>query len=79
MASYKVKVTWVETDTNNAAMLGNDENEVLVEAHTPAEAVKLAAEAHLDLHPEDFGTGKYDIVAEHLDGSEVYSICACGC
>ena len=74
MMTYRVKVTWVLSGTNNAACIGNDETEVSIESESPSAACRVAAENHLNHYYYDWDTGRYDVIAEHLDGSEVYTI-----
>lgn len=73
MATYDVRITWLETGTRNAAMLGEDVT-VAVEAATPAVACRETAEDAVYHSEERFCTGRYDVVAEHVDGVASYRI-----
>lgn len=73
---YEVKVTWMEHGTRNAACIGNDES-LSIEAGSVREALREAADGHMYRYEEDWNTGKYDLVAEHVDGSEVYGVEFC--
>ena len=62
-----VRITWCETGTRNAACIGHDEV-------VQADSCQEAAEGSLDAHPEDWLTGRYDIVADEVDGDATYGI-----
>lgn len=74
--TYQIKTTWTEHGTNNAACIGNDET-VTIEAESPQAACKEVAEAAINFHETDWNTGKYDVMAEHVNGSEVHGIEFC--
>lgn len=74
--TYRIRVTWLEHGTRNAACRGNDET-LTIEAASASDACREAAEGHLDHHEADWSTGRYDLVAEHLDGNEVYGVEFC--
>lgn len=76
MTTYEIKVTWTLAGTNNAAGIGNDET-IHIEADSAGDACVEAANGHIDHHCRDWESGKYDIVAEHVDGNEVYGVQFC--
>lgn len=73
---FMVRTTWVKHGTRNAAGIGNDET-ATIEADSARIACREMAENHLCHHEADWDTGNYDIVADHLNGYEVYSIEFC--
>ena len=74
--TFAIQITWLERGTRNAACVGNDET-ITIESDNPAAACRQAAEDSLDHHDRDWGTGKYDLMAEHVGGTAIHSIQYC--
>lgn len=61
-----VKITWVETGTNNAAMIGRDET---INSSSPIDDIREAAEYHAECCGVDLE--RYSVVVEELEPDHV--------